>query len=240
MVLQECLDLGLKYAAVGPAFEGDRTPHGDQIEKYKQITEGARVFKENGIQFQVHCAVYGYLHDYKGRPTYQGMIEEAGIDLIQPEFDTAWMICSGNDPIELLKKYRGHVDILHFKDYHPVPYDTEYILVRHNEVCDHHRGCAVGDNGVLGCGLYRGGGRGVRNQNGYLQSCGMRRTAWRTQGSARKTSRNTCNWKDGPECHPCGSGRKVLNRGPFCTAHKKVSEGRCKIYFLQRPFLKNL
>jgi len=40
------------------------------------------------------------------------------------------------------------VDILHFKDYHPVPYDTEYILVRHNEVCDHHRGCAVGDNGV--------------------------------------------------------------------------------------------
>ena len=55
--------------------------------------------------------VYGYLHDYKGRPTYQGMIEEAGIDLIQPEFDTAWMICSGNDPIELLKKYRGHVDI---------------------------------------------------------------------------------------------------------------------------------
>ncbi len=88
--------------------------------------------------------MYGYLHDYKGRPTYQGMIEEAGIDLIQPEFDTAWMICSGNDPIELLKKYRGHVDILHFKDYHPVPYDTEYILVRHNEVCDHHRGCAVG------------------------------------------------------------------------------------------------
>ena len=148
VVLQECLDLGLKSAAVGPAFEGDRTPHGDQIEKYKQITEGARVFKENGIQFQVHCAVYGYLHDYKGRPTYQGMIEEAGIDLIQPEFDTAWMICSGNDPIELLKKYRGHVDILHFKDYHPVPYDTEYILVRHNEVCDHHRGCAVGDNGV--------------------------------------------------------------------------------------------
>ena len=151
-VLGECLDLGIKYAAIGPAFEGDRTPHEDQIEKYRQIAAAAKKFKENGIQFQVHCAVYGYLHDYKGRPTYQGMIEEAGVDLIQPEFDTAWMICSGNDPVELLEKYKGHEDILHFKDYHPIPYSSDYILVQHNEVCDHHFGCAVGDNGVQDVG----------------------------------------------------------------------------------------
>ena len=80
------------------------------------------------------------------------MIEEAGVDLIQPEFDTAWMICSGNDPVELLEKYQGHVDILHFKDYHPIPYSSDYILVQHNEVCDHHFGCAVGDNGVQDVG----------------------------------------------------------------------------------------
>lgn len=148
-VLEENQILGISYAATGPAFEGDRLPMRDQIKKYEDCTKAAKLCKENGIQFQVHCAVYGYLHDYKGRMTWEGMIEEVGSDLLQPEFDTAWVLCSGCDIPSLMNKYKGNVGVLHLKDYKPVQYDTEYILVRHNEICDHKGGCAVGDKGVL-------------------------------------------------------------------------------------------
>ncbi len=30
--------------------------------------------------------------------------------------------------------------------------DSDYILVRHNEICDNHRGCAVGDHGIQDIG----------------------------------------------------------------------------------------
>lgn len=148
-VIEENQILGISYAATGPAFEADRLPKRDQIQRYEDCVKAAKLCKENGIQFQVHCAVYGYMRDYKGRMTWEGMIEEAGVDLLQPEFDTAWVLCSGYEIPTLMSKYKGHVDILHLKDYKPVPYDTEYILVRHNEVCDHGLGCAVGDAGVL-------------------------------------------------------------------------------------------
>ncbi|KIL40502.1 hypothetical protein SD70_13110 [Gordoniibacillus kamchatkensis] len=150
-ILKECVELEIPYAAIGPAFYGDRTPHKKQIEIIKKVEKAAKIFKSNGVQLQVHCAAYGYLHDYKGRYTVDGMFEDVGLEYLQPEFDTAWMICGGVDPAEYLHKYKGYVDILHFKDYRPLSKDedSEYILVRHDTVNDYHFGCAVGDSGVL-------------------------------------------------------------------------------------------
>ncbi len=147
-LLTECLALGLPYAAIGPAFEGDRTPFARQKELYAAVKEVAKLFHHNGIQLQVHCSAYGYLRDYRGRRVVDGMFEEAGLDLLQPEFDTAWMICGGVIPTVYLEKYAGYVDLLHFKDFHPPMEDSDYILVRHNQVVDYHRGCPVGENGI--------------------------------------------------------------------------------------------
>lgn len=147
-IINECRALGLSYAAIGPCFYADRTPYSDQKQAYEDVRRFAKMFQEAGIQFQVHCSALGYLRDYKGRRTIDGMIEECGIDLLQPEFDTAWMIVGGVIPAVYLEKYKGHVDILHFKDFHPPMEDSDYILVRHNEICDHHRGCAVGNDGI--------------------------------------------------------------------------------------------
>lgn len=147
-ILEECLALGLPYAAIGPAFEGDRTPFARQKELYAEVKRLAGLFKEHGIQFQVHCSAFGYLRDYQGRRVVDGMFEEAGLDLLQPEFDTAWMICGGVIPTVYLKKYAGYVDLLHFKDFHPPMEDSDYIMVRHNEVNEHHRGCPVGEDGI--------------------------------------------------------------------------------------------
>jgi sugar phosphate isomerase/epimerase len=151
-ILDECLKLGLSYAAIGPAFYGDREPFADQKAKYADVKRISKLFKDNGIQFQVHGSAFGYLRDYRGRRTIDGMIEECGVENLQPEFDTAWMICGGVLPTEYLRKYKGHVDILHFKDFHPPMEDSDYILVRHNNVADHWLGCAVGDNGIQDLG----------------------------------------------------------------------------------------
>lgn len=148
-VLKECLELELPYAAIGPVFWGDRATYSEQKRIYEQTAQAARLFKKNGIQLQVHCSAFGYLHDYKGRHVVEGMIGEAGIEYLQPEFDTAWMICGQVDPAEMLHKYAGHVDVLHFKDFHPLPEKYEYLMVRHNTICELQKaGCAVGDNGV--------------------------------------------------------------------------------------------
>lgn len=152
-IIAECVELGLSYAAVGPCFYADRTPFEDQKICYEDTKRFARMFKEAGIQFQVHGSALGYLRDYRGRRTIDGMLEECGLDLLQPEFDTAWMIVGGVIPAVYLNKYKGYVDILHFKDFHPPMEDSDYILVRHNEICDHHKGCAVGDNGIQELGV---------------------------------------------------------------------------------------
>jgi len=147
-ILEECLQLELPYAGIGPIFCADRATYDEQKRLYEKLVPISRLFQSNGIQLQVHCAVFGYLHDYKGRPTMEGMIEECGVEYLQPEFDTAWMICSGADPKKCLSKYKNHVDVLHFKDFHPLPEHSEYILVDHNTIGDEGYGCAVGDNGV--------------------------------------------------------------------------------------------
>lgn len=147
-ILEECKALGLPYAAIGPAFWGDRTPFAEQKEIYAQVRRLAELFRENGIQLQVHCSAFGYLRDYCGRHVVDGMFEEAGLENLQPEFDTAWMICGGVIPAVYLKKYSGFVDMLHFKDFHPPMEDSDYVMVRHNEVNEHNRGCAVGENGI--------------------------------------------------------------------------------------------
>ena len=151
-VIAECRELGLSYAAVGPCFYADRTPFDEQKKCYENTKRFAQMFRDAGIQFQVHGSAFGYLRDYRGRRTIDGMLEECGLDLLQPEFDTAWMIVGGVIPAVYLDKYKGHVDILHFKDFQPPMEDSDYILVRHNEICDNHRGCAVGDHGIQDIG----------------------------------------------------------------------------------------
>lgn len=150
-IIRDCHELDVAYVGIGPAFYADRTPRRTQIELTKKVEKTAKRLKENGIQLQIHCAAYGYLRDYKGRYTVDGMFEDIGLDYLQPQFDTAWMICGGVDPVEYLAKYKGYVDLVHFKDYRPLPPedDSDYVLVRHDTINDYDYGCAVGDGGVL-------------------------------------------------------------------------------------------
>jgi sugar phosphate isomerase/epimerase len=148
-VLDECLALGLPCVGIGPSFYGDRERKPDQISKNEQIAKAARLLKENGIKLVVHCAAYGWLRDCKGRLTSEGMIEDAGgLDFLEPELDLAWLVCAGLDPAEFMTKFKNHMKIVHFRDFRKLPEWSEYILVRHNTICDHGYGCAVGE-GVL-------------------------------------------------------------------------------------------
>lgn len=149
-VLEECLALELPYVGTGPSFEADRLPKPDQIARNERIAKAAKLLNANGIKLQVHCAAYGWMNDYRGRLTSEGMIEDAGgLDYLEPELDLAWLVCAGLDPVEYMRKYKGNLGIVHFKDFHALPEWSEYILVRHNTICEHGYGCAVGDNGVL-------------------------------------------------------------------------------------------
>lgn len=162
--IEECHALGIEYAAVCPAFYGDRTPYAEQKALYEKVTRVAKKLKENGIQFQTHCAALGYLLDYKGRCVVEGMMEEAGLDLLQPEFDTAWMVCGGVDPATYIRKYAGYVDLIHMKDFLPQLPDTPYIMVRHNTVCDEQLGCVIG--------------QGIVNIPEVIQAAGESGTKW--------------------------------------------------------------
>ena len=67
------------------------------------------------------------------------------------------------------------MDILHFKDFQPPMEDSDYILVRHNEICDNHRGCAVGDHGIQDIGTIIPAARACGTKWLMTGSCGMSR-----------------------------------------------------------------
>ena len=151
-VVEEIQTLGVPYSGIGPAFYGDRTPFSDQKETYALYANLCGMLRDAGTQPVVHGSAYGFLLDYKGRHVIEGMLEEIGLDLLQPEFDTAWMIIGRVDPVEYIHKYANHVDLLHLKDFHPPIEESDYLMVRHNTVADHGRGTAVGEDGVQDVG----------------------------------------------------------------------------------------
>ena len=145
-VIRECRILGLPYLGLGHLYYPDREPAERQMAIHKRLGELSRIAADNGMKMLLHVSATGYCRDYKGRYSFEGMLEDVGEEWIQPEFDTAWMVVGGVDPEAYIRKYAGRVDVLHLKEFTGPLEQTEDVMKRHDAITI-DRACAIGASG---------------------------------------------------------------------------------------------
>ena len=109
-------DFGVKYSVI-PWYEKSKLAGTSEWEETKQkFCNAADLFKKNGMMlgyhnhdFEYEKANGKYLHDY--------IFEAVAEDKIVPELDTCWVKYAGLDPVDMIRKYKGRVEIVHLKDF---------------------------------------------------------------------------------------------------------------------------
>ncbi len=88
------------------------------LDAWKQNAEHvatlAPVVNAGGLKFAYHNHPMEF-RDLGGGVTGYGLLADAS-DLLRLEMDIGWVAASGNDPVAMLHKYAGRVDLLHVKD----------------------------------------------------------------------------------------------------------------------------
>lgn len=117
---QESVDylkkIGAKYCAI-PWMGAEKHKGFDQYEQtIADITKVAKLLQDNGIQMLYHNHDFEF-QKYEDKYKFDWLFESVGLDLLKPEIDTCWVKYAGEDPCGYIKKYSGHVTVLHLKDF---------------------------------------------------------------------------------------------------------------------------
>lgn len=108
--------IGVSYCAVpymGREKHKGADDYAQTIEMLKKVSER---LKKQGISMLYHNHEFEF-HTYEGKCLIDWLYETAGLDAIEPEFDTCWIKYAGYSPEAYLKQYSGHVPVVHIKDF---------------------------------------------------------------------------------------------------------------------------
>lgn len=110
--------IGCDALGLGSAPESSRGTT-DRVRDFIRKTEKiGKELKKSGMTFNYHN------HDFEFKPLEDSrksmmdlLLEETDPQLFRFIPDVAWIHYAGKDPVEVLKKMKGRVKVLHFKDY---------------------------------------------------------------------------------------------------------------------------
>lgn len=114
-VAREAQTLGLKY--VGCAW----VPHEGAFDEQK-CRETILVFNKAGAALAKHGMKFFYhVHGYEFQPYKDGTLLDLLMAETDPKFvhfqmDIFWIVFPGQDPVQLLQKYKGRWELMHLKD----------------------------------------------------------------------------------------------------------------------------
>lgn len=102
--------------AVVPHVPGDRRQSADDWKRLAEtFNEIGRKLKAEGLGMAYHNHAFEF-ETFDGRTGYDILFENLDLDLCGAEIDTYWVRYAGADPVEYLKRFAGHIQIVHFKD----------------------------------------------------------------------------------------------------------------------------
>ncbi len=107
-------DLGLQYftlAYIAPNARGD----GDDFYRRTadRMTHAGELCQKAGMHFAYH----NHAFEFAGHPRAIDIyFERLDPKLVSMELDVFWLSVAGQDPVEMLKKWKGRVALLHLKD----------------------------------------------------------------------------------------------------------------------------
>lgn len=117
-VIDEHLKLGCDCLGIG-AMPGEYEKTEEGVDKFiTDLIPVAKRMRERGV----HLAYHNHDFDLKlyGEKSILDRMLELDADLLWFVPDVAWIQIAGENPAEYLKKMKGRVKVLHFKDYNPV------------------------------------------------------------------------------------------------------------------------
>jgi len=107
--------LGVKYCLQPWVNAEDRN-----IASYQKMVaewnKVGKIMKDTGIQFGYHNHNFEFANLDGKVPYYDIFLKELDKDLVTMELDLFWTTKSGNDPVEIFKKYPGRFQLFHMKD----------------------------------------------------------------------------------------------------------------------------
>lgn len=104
-----------KYVGVG-SMPGKYSQDREGFKEFAKLaSKYARVLKENGLQFIYHNHDHEFVK-YDGKTGMQILLDECDRDAFDFEIDTYWVQSGGGSPSQWIRKVKGNMKVVHFKD----------------------------------------------------------------------------------------------------------------------------
>ncbi len=113
-IIDEHIMLGCKYTALGSIPESSRTAQG-YFKFAKEASEVAHRLAEGGLSFSYHNHSFE-LEKYGERTGLEILFEESDPTVFNFEIDTYWIQHGGGDPAAWIRRSKGRIPLVHFKD----------------------------------------------------------------------------------------------------------------------------
>ena len=107
--------LGTEYAILPSVPKDRRGTAEDWRTMGKVMSELGAKLKEVGLRLGYHNHSFEF-ETFDGRTGYDLMMETADPELVLTEIDTYWAQHGGQDPVAMLKRFAGRIQVVHFKD----------------------------------------------------------------------------------------------------------------------------
>lgn len=108
--------LGSEYVTVPYIVSELRGTTGDAYKKLAlQINKVGELCKEGGLKLAYHNHDFEFTK-FGSTNGYEILLKETDKNLVDFEMDLYWVVRSGNDPLQLFKKYPGRFKMWHVKD----------------------------------------------------------------------------------------------------------------------------
>lgn len=110
--------IGCDALGIGSAPSESRGNSGNVRKFIAEAEEIGRELKKTGKTFNYHNHAFEFFRlDDMAKTMMDLLIDEADPELFNFIPDVAWIHYGGSDPVEVLRRMKGRVKVLHFKDY---------------------------------------------------------------------------------------------------------------------------
>jgi len=116
--VDDAAQAGMKFMVIAYLMPAERGPL-DQFRRYAdQFNKAGEATRKAGMQFCYHHHAFEFGPKEGARPI-DVFLERLDPNLVKFEMDVFWVSVAGQDPVALLKQWKGRVALMHLKDKAP-------------------------------------------------------------------------------------------------------------------------
>lgn len=90
----------------------------------KAFNTYGKIFRDEGLKLYYHNHHFEF-EKFRGKTGFDILVEETDPELVGFELDVHWVHRGGKDPIALIERLKGRIDLVHLKDYRIVFPDVQ-------------------------------------------------------------------------------------------------------------------